>query len=784
MMILNSLVSTTILLLFFALLGLGVTNAKGVKKDFLLLPVFGYAALIGLSYFISANFKLTGSSSVGWAIILLCSSFLLRIRNFSGVLSTIKKNQDVSLFFIVMAIPICTLLLPAMLAGFKYFFGYVNYDFFYNSQDSWYLRTHNVLQFGEANQAITPLNWSASYSGRIGVGILGSYFSNSLNLGTLQFNSLLINVIVILFALSISVFCKEFFKFNNKQTFVAVFFSVMSAGYAQAYCYYVLGQISVTPVFIIFCVFLKRFIDSVIDQSNARTINMNALVVALLLNIMFVMYAIMCFFGIVLTGLSYLICLRGRFNKSNIILLIKLMLITLLVFCIVRVLMVHESIDIIKSWVHLSNRVAGGASHDNSFIVFSEYITESFLALFFGITNYVSTHSLFSLLTSKNTIRNLLLIAGGIWALTTTVWVMRLFAISKEVSRASRVIVILLFSIAFILGCYFFYSLSAYGIFKLQSWFIPIIIPIFVYFIFKSESTKVHLLLKLSCFLILALNLVTATIYLSDFFGTDTNKHFVNARGITGSRDLRELVKQLNNVSNSNVSLFLTNGLEVAWVADMMRGIKVDKVIHNTQPLIEKDFTESSCVKKDNINWIPSGLLVFSNPSIMTKTDIVDPPVGVREVYKNNSYVIFDADKLQTLMYIGAGAYPVEYSKGDATIFPTKFRWVEKGIEIMIYSNKDKKAQLALEVTPGFVDSKSDIRNIIINTFAQQYHFAVKSKATLTVPDINLHKGLNCVTVESPDSVAHLVRYGSFVRHTIPLDPRLNNFAISNVTLK
>jgi hypothetical protein len=781
MVILNSLVSAAVLLMFFALLGLGVTNARGVKKDLVLLPVFGYAALIGLSYFISANFKLSGSSSVGWAIILLCSSFLLRIRSFSGVLSTLKK-QDFSLFLIIAAIPICTLLLPAVLAGFKFFFGYVNYDFFYNSQDSWFLKSHNVLQFGEGNQVITPLNWSASYSGRIGVGILGAYFSNILNLGTLQFNSLLLNTVVILFALSMSVFCKEFFKLNNKQTLVAVFFSVMSAGYAQAYCYYVLGQISVTPVFIIFCIFLKRFIDSVIEQSSARTIYFNAFAVALLLNVMFVIYAIMCFFGIVLTGLSYLICLRGHFNKNNIILLAKLMVITLTVFCIVRILMVHESIDIIKSWIHLSNRVANGVHQDNSFIVFSEYITESFLALFFGITNYVSTHSVFSLLTSSNLIRNFLLISGGMWAFLTTLFVMRSFSISKEASIAARVIVISLFSIAFILGCYFFYSLSAYGIFKLQSWFIPIIIPIFVYFIFKKESTKFHLLLKLSCSFILILNLAAAVIYLADFFGADVNKHFVNARGINGGHDLRELIQQLND-KKSDVSLFLTNGLEVAWSADLMRHIKLDKVIHNTQPLIEKEFTESACAKKDDINWTPSQLLVFYNQNIITKTDIVDPPKGTREVYKNDSYVIFDASQLQTLMFIGAGAYPVEYSKGDSKVFPTKFRWVEKGIEIMIYSNKNKAANLALEVTPGFVQNKSDARNITINTLTHQYHFSINAKTTLTVPDIKLHKGLNCLTVESPDPVSRLARYGSFVRHSIPLDPRLNNFAISNITL-
>jgi hypothetical protein len=788
MAMIDSIIALLFLLFFFSFLGLGVSNARTAKANCLLLPVFGYAAVIGLSYFISANCKTTGPVSVGCAILILMSSFILRIKSFAHSWRDITKN--LYMFFAVSAIPIFTLILPFSLIGYKYFYGYVNYDFFYNAQDSWYLITHNVLQFNasgsESTAGVVPLDWSPNFSGRIGVGILGAFFAKVLHFDVLQFNSLLLNTIVIMFALSIAVLSKDFFRLNNKAILLAVFFSVMSAGYVQAYCYYVLGQISVIPVFIVFCIFLKRFIDAVLNRDDIKKINLYVIILVLLFNVLFVMYAIISFFAILLMVLSYSVFLYSESTQQKkyfIYPLLKVLIGSIILFCLVRLLMVHESINILKSWMTLSNRVANGNGGTlNTFIVFSEYLTESALALFFGLANYVTTTSIFADYITNIFTRNLVLIIAGIAAFITTVFIIRYFAVSNKYSKGARVIVTNLFVISILFVGYFFYTWSGYGIFKLQTWFMPILIPLYVYFIIQSEHIKWGNILKLSCVLILILNLMSGLIYLSDFSKFNPNKSFLSVGGVTGNRDIIDVANKLHN--SSNISLFLNNGLEVAWISELIRDVKLDKIVHNSQPLVEKDFTESSCSKHKDISWVPSGNLLISNPYVLMRSDIVDPPVGGNVVYQNNSYVVLDPNKLETLMYIGEGSYPVEYVRNQGNLFPSKFRWVEKGVEVMIYSRQAKLAHLSVEITPGFVKSDNLARKIIIKMANDQHEYAINSKTTLTVDKIRLHKGLNCITVESADNVSQGKRYGAYFRSNVPLDARLTNFAISRVTLR
>lgn len=788
MTLLENFSSLLFLLTFFSLLGLGVTNLKTAKNNLLLLPIFGYAAVVALSYFISANFKMSGASGVGWAILILVSSFLLRIRNFSTFLKEIHQNKYLYMFLAVITVPICSVILPALLIGFKYFYGYVNYDFFYNSQDSWYLVSHNVLQFSSlglgatSNTGIVPLGWSAGFSGRIGAGILGAFFFKTFHWDVLQFNSLLLNTIVVMFALSISVLCKEFFKLSNKAILVATFFSVMSAGYVQAYCYYVLGQISVIPVFIVFCIYLKRFIDAVVNKDDITQLNKHVIVLGLLFNALFVIYAIISFFAVGLTVLSYFICLY-REKQHSIFPLLRILIVSIILFCLAHIFMVHESIEILKSWMTLSSRVAGGNHTADSFMVFSEYTTEPFLSLFFGLTNYVSPTSIFGFLIKSNSIRIFILLVMGIGALLTTLAVVHRFVISKDNSPGSKAVIGALFGMVIVGVFAFFYTLSGYGMFKFQTWFMPILTPIYIYYIVKINTTFGYKILKASCAFILMLNLLTSLVYFTDFLAFNKYKHFLSAREVTRSTQIDDLVVKLQEHNITNASLFLTNGLEVAWVSEHIKHIKLGTVAHNLQPLVEKDFT-ASCSKHDNVDWIPSRYLIFYNPDFQQHSDIVDSPVGGNVIYKNNNYILLDSTALKTFMYIGEGSYPVEYTrKGDGS-FPTKFRWVEKGLDVMIYSQEPKQVNLSLEITPGFVQSQTPSRKIIITTMKNQYEYLVDSKTKLTAKNIQLHKGLNCIEIQSPDNISPSPRNGAFFRSFIPLDPRRTNFAISNVSLQ
>src|SRR5690242_4936511 len=147
MIMLESIVSLLFLLVFFSILGLGIVHLKNERNNFLLLPVFGYTTLITLSYFISANFKIPGATAVGWGVIILVGVLLLRAKKIYDLSEVVNNKQNVYLFLSAIVLPMITLILPGMLIGFDVFFGFMNFDFFYNSQDAWYLQSHHVLEF-------------------------------------------------------------------------------------------------------------------------------------------------------------------------------------------------------------------------------------------------------------------------------------------------------------------------------------------------------------------------------------------------------------------------------------------------------------------------------------------------------------------------------------------------------------------------------------------------------------------------------------------------------------
>lgn len=782
MSILQSLASLLVLLGFFTAMGLGVTSAKTAKTNLALVPIFGYGALIGLAYVISANFKISGGAAFAYAMALLGGSLLLRIRQFSGFIKYTWQNGQLPMFLIVIAIPICSLLIPASFFGFKYFYAFVNHDFFYNSQDSWYLSTHNVIEFNTRNESTVPLIWSASFSGRIGAGLVGSFLSQWTNLDTLQFNSLLLNTIVLMFALALSVFSKEFFGFNRKGALLAVFFSVMSAAYVQGYCYYVLGQISTIPVFIVFCIYLKRFLDNVTEKADRRTTINNAIICGLLLNILFLLYAILSFFALAIMALSYFICCRKQLKLRTLLPIISIVAVTILLFCLVRISIMHEAISVFKSWISLSTHVAEGQKNTNIFIVCSEYLTEALFALLFGLSNYPSIKSVFAVITHVDFIRVLLLSFCGFAAFITTILIVKNYAQSNENSKGARAIVIALCTIIILLTTYFFFTLSAYGIFKLQTWFIPILMPIYIYFLSKPYTSASQTLLKSGCGAILVLNLIAGSIYVYDFFLPDNKQGFVNTHGVTGNKDIADLANKLKILTPSITHLSLTNGLETAWLADILRDINLNVVSHNKQPLLDMEYELTAELETQNKKWPLSGLMVLINPN-SDMSDITSLPEGGKVVFQNNTYTILDPKDLATYVYLGAGSYPIEHFHGNDSTFPAKFRWVEKGIEIFVYSNKPRMRNLMVELTPGFVDNKNQPRQFIVKTAAKEYTFAIQNKTTLTIP-VNLKEGLNRITVESPDNVARLPRNGAIIRPNIPLDPRLTSFAISKVELQ
>lgn len=779
MIIFQSIASLCLMILFFSFLGLSVANENIIKRDVTLLPILGFGTLVTVAYLISANFKLNGADAVGYALIALLLSIIIRYKNLIAGLKSLGKNQ-LCIFTAFVIIPVVTLLIPAEINGFGFFFGSVNYDFFYNSQDSWFLQQHNVLEYDIKNQIITPLTWSANYSGRVAVVLIAAFFSKFLSLPTLSFNSLLLNTLVILFSLSLGTFCLTFFSSRKRTACIAVALSLLSAAYAQSYSYYILGQISAIPVFVVFCIYLKKFMDSVQNQER-KALRSYILLLAAIINVLFFMYAILSVFAAVLAILSYtLLCIINR-KHTALTPFIKMLGLAALLFFAVRIFIIPESIVIFQSWIKLSNSVAIERGHE-IFIVFSEYLTEKNPALLLGLVNYPSSSSIISKWIPSAIIQINFLIFAGVVGSVATLLIFSSFFSLKQYALSSRIILVSLLGILIGLTGYFFMTLSGYGIFKLQTWFMPILLTVFVYYLIDTKTTFFNFLLKITCAIIILMNLLTSYYYLRDYFASPNKQYFVNAKNITGSKSIVALASHIKEMKINQASLMLNNGYETAWVSDQLRNMTLTHVIHNAQILNEKDLAEMPCSSENHDDITSLGPIILMNFESKNYNEITPKPVGGNILYKNNGFILLDSTQLETLAFIGTGSYPTEVLTKKNPFFPSKFRWVEKGIEIYIYANRDKSIQFIAEVTPGYVKSPS-IRTINIQQAHKLSSFKVPGKTDLSLSNVKLHKGLNCLLISSPDSVSFLPRYYAKIRPHIPLDPRMTNFAISNIRI-
>lgn len=774
-----SLLHLLLLLGFFGLLGLSVASTKMVKERFALLPALGLSALVGSAYILSANFRLSGAMAMSAATVLLLLCALFRSPVLYFALRESSKSGEIKRSLLLALIPLCTLVLPALFYGFNYFYGSVNFDFFYNSQESWFLRTHDVLQFANAKgEEILPLSWSSNFQGRFAISLVAAFFSSWLPVDALQFNSLLLNTLVVIFALAVSVFCKEFFRFSHKKLFLAVFLTVLSAAYVQSYSYYLLGQLSAIPVFIVYCIVLKSLLEKIQSQ-NPSSLLESMLGLAALFNVLYVFYAILSFFALMLTVVSA--CFYGykHAEKSTAKALVLTLLFAVVIFIAIRLSAVSESLNIIKEWTATSTKVAAGGS---AVIVFSEYLKDAFLALLFGTVNYPSSVSIFGLVISAAPIRSLLLFFVGLGALTTLLLSLKVYLKAKDMPKSAQAIILALVCIILACAFYFFLSLASYALFKIQSWFMPLLVPLYLYAFNKKISIgNRQLSLSLFCGIVLALNLSASAIYMGDFLASDKFKRYANVRGITGSKDITDLAAMLNHSNIQNMSLLLNNGIEAAWVANFTRGIELQAVTHNFQPLADKDLPAKPCTNLPELN--ANGPWVLTHPGSI-RSDVTGFAQGGKLIYENNSYWVIDPKTVTSYAYFGRGAYPVELNLGRNTAFPKKFRWVSRGVEIIIYSNEARKADLVFEVVPGYVVTKDPVRHFSITTDAKRYDFSAKSQTELLVPQVALRKGLTCVFLESPDEVTKSGTQYSIWRSNIPLDTRLTNFAVSRVSIK
>jgi hypothetical protein len=630
------------------------------------------------------------------------------------------------------------------------------------------------------------LSWSADPQGRFSVALLGSFANRYLGLDPLHFNAELLAALVLVFSFSTGVFVTYVYRFRGIQWLLAVSAIMLSAGFVQGYTYFLLGQISALPLFLLTLAIASRLMNN--DEEGALTKNnrWDFTAIILLLNCLYVFYAILAFFAMVIIGIALAVRMYQDYKSASKIIYRFgcVFLGFILIFVLARILSVEQTISSIMDWIHLSTKTASASI--TAPMVFSEYLTEGFLGLFFGVFNYPINASFFNHFLPNNKFYNGILLSIGITILICITWATTKFIKFSSKKNETTAIVIALVITAIGCGVAFFITKSGYAIFKIGNWLIPLIMPLFIGAIFLprlSSSRMMNNSFSALCTLIVFMNMVAAASYLYVYFpGTNYNA-FENAKGINGSREVSILAKQFHSNNTEKFILDMSDGIKNAWAANEFRFAKLTPLTHNLQPLADRLPPAIPC---EHAPAFSEDMLLINERSNIA-IDVTHDFKAAAPIASTEHYAVYNTAEIETYTFIGQGAYPTEHISdkiSEATGFPKSFRWVEKGVEIFVYSHQPKLVNITIKVLPGYVDGPKDRKLSISYEKKNITSSFSKEHSDIHLSDVNLNSGLNCFYLESEDKVSWPKRAQALIRPDIPLDFRLLNFALGEFSIQ
>jgi len=371
----------------FLIMGLTFISIRRAPEDIALAPAVGMAASVALAYLLSGATGMSGADSMCWSAGILAVVACVRIvveRSVRPILRAMRANG-------CYLAPAAVLLIPAASTGVESFFGSVNFDFLSQSQDSWHLAYNSVNNVEPLFQrAIVPLNWSSG-SGRFAISMLGAGTHGLLGSDMLRFNSALICAIVAAHSLALSAFVREIYGLRDLRAFTAVAIVLLSAGYTQGYFYYLLGQLSGLPLFVIALIWGKRFFEA--SEHPAREWLPKAIALAFILNSLFLFYPVLSGFAAAVLGgaaAAELVRTRASAHPRLRPWLVCFSIVTT-TFLVVQII-VSDELQILRFWI---NVISGVQPSDAAapVTVFTEYVTEQSFALALGLVNYPSSAS-------------------------------------------------------------------------------------------------------------------------------------------------------------------------------------------------------------------------------------------------------------------------------------------------------------------------------------------------------------------------------------------------------
>lgn len=780
---------TLALVIGFSLLGLPLLMLRRESREFLLAPTFGLTTSVLIGYAISANFGFSGADSMAVSFgLLMVSSIAAAVCCRFRVSAFLPQTYVFLKTTLLYILPALVILIPAIKIGVEFFFGAVNFDFFYNSQDSVYLSSHSVLEFDIANDnAIFPLTWSANPQGRFAVSLIGAFALKFLGLNPLHFNSALLASLVLISAFAFAAVARSIYRFGILLSSIAVALFIFSGGFAQGYCYYLLGQISALPIFMAVCIYASRAFTELNENISTQKIATNdAVVVIFLLNALYIFYAILSFFAVAVIVGAFFFLIAA--NKKNALINLRGMTVlaagSLIVFLLIRVFSLGEAKRTVVDWIVLSLNTAGPSSASSA--VFNEYTTESFIPLLFGFFTYPTGGSIFNSLLGAGEMRSWTLFVVGLLILLTFLW-----ALVKVIRRhlmpiGAKAIIGSISTIALICSFIFFTTKSGYAIFKIGNWFIPLLLPLILAAICLSiRRLRAHDIAFIGIgSLILCANTATAINYIFPLLPVFRTASFENVSNLNGMTGVSELKSQLLSKPDRPLIFHLNNGIKNAWIANEFRDRTVTVLTHNSQPLMDKALPSVPC--SIAAPSFPKDAVLIDDRGAKSDPDILSINQDAQPFFKNAYYSAYFAAGIDHYAFLGRGSYPAT-TLGDAEAkalgFAKSFRWIEHGLEIYIFTRKSGLADIAFDATPGFVNGPTHRSLLLITPGIQYDAFFDRKNTRVRFPAIDLKPGMNCLYVESRDEVQPLIRYGALVRPSIQFDSRLLNFALSNINI-
>lgn len=786
---------TAAILLLVAFTLLGYTWTKNIRSGLLIAPTVGLAATVSMAFALSTNFDLAGAKSVALAILLLVA--LAIIRESMGWRQ--RPLRSVSLAaelrdYIVALIPVFIILIPALFSGVADFFGVGNFDFFYNSQDGWFLASHSVNQYepvDDLRKTILPLTWSANPQGRFAVTLVSAFFYKYFGINNLHFNAVLLTTCIMCTSLAIYALAVRLLALKKQGALAVATVFVLSAGYAQGYSYFLLGQISAIPLFIALIISLQSILNEWRDPPTGtkRQHFKSVCIIAFWLNALYIFYAILSFFGLALLVLSAFfnttVSLKAYVHMSARIL--KILASAILLFLFLRLLALTTSWQAIIDWINLSLKTAG--SNSDSPQVFTEYLTETFFALLLGVTRYPSSQSILTHLLGEQFSNNLFFLKLGVLSFALFIYLVFNFVRFKAIERSAKAVFLALILISLTCAFVFFASGSGYAIFKIGTWFIPICLTIIVVTLANGhEFSRVkRIAVYASALFILTFNVLSGLNYVYALLPFKKSFGYTEAQSLVEREDVKRIKDWLSKkLENPDIKLDFSDGIRAAWMANELRnfvGVNAYSHAHNTQPLFD-DAVVKAPVCPAVEDKASSNTILITDHSPGSERDILDFSPRPNFAFAAGNYYAVPMSAVNFYASLGRGTYPsytLSESEAKHTGLPKTFRWVEKGFELYVYSAKSGYISVTIDIVPGYVEGPDSRTLKMVGAKTQRMLSFSKTDPKVHFSSVPIDAGYNCFYFESADKVSNGSRYGALIRKNINNDPRLLNYAIGNL---